>query len=171
MNADRFECAAPPPAGELRVLVVDDDPHTRMLLSETLELRGAAVRASANAHDAARTFKSWHPRVLISDIGMPVEDGYALIQRVRADEPEGRHTPAIACTGHAEAGDRARALGAGFDALVAKPVDLGLLLDTIAHLTGVRGFARGGKRAAPDAAPALPESRDCEGRSRSAPDS
>lgn len=156
---------------KLRLLVVDDDPHTRMLLCEALELRGADVRASASAHDAACTFATWRPRALISDIAMPVEDGYELIRRVRAAEAEGPRTPAIACTGHAGPADRARARAAGFDALVAKPVDIGLLIDTIGHLTGVRGFGRGGSRAAPDRDASSPGVTGSANRSRSAPDS
>lgn len=156
---------------KLRLLVVDDDPNTRMLLCDALQIRGAEVRVSASAREAARALDTWRPHVLISDIGMPVEDGYELIRRVRIGEAHGVRTPAIACTGHATAADRARAARAGFDALVEKPVNLELLVDTIAHLTDVGGLGEGGSSVAP------PETDDGSpvvrggGRSRSDPDS
>jgi len=156
----------------LRLLVVDDDPHTRMLLRDALELRGADVCVSASAREAVQALATFCPHVLISDVGMPVEDGYELIGRVRRGERAGRRTPAIACTGHVGPKDRGRALDAGFDVVVGKPVDLGVLCDAIAHLTEVRGLDGGGSSAAPSANDA--RSRDVRGgvvRSRSAPDS
>ena len=156
---------------KLRLLVVDDDPHTRMLLRDALELRGADVCVSASAREAVQALATFRPHVLISDIGMPVEDGYELIGRVRSGEAPGRRTPAIACTGHAASKDRGRALGAGFDALVGKPVDLGALCEAIAHLTDVRGFD-GGSSTAPSGNDAgSPDVGGGDGRSRSAPDS
>lgn len=128
------------PRSRLKLLIVDDDPATRALLAEALETRGACVRASASAREARQTLVVWHPDLVISDVGMPLENGYELIRRVR-DLPaeQGGATPAIACTGYARAEDRARAIDAGFDAVVPKPVDLDLLVDTIAHVAGVRG--------------------------------
>ena len=127
------------PCSRLKLLIVDDDPATRALLAEALETRGACVRASASAREARQTLVVWHPDLVISDVGMPLENGYELIRRVR-DLPaeQGGATPAIACTGYARAEDRARAIDAGFDAVVPKPVDLDLLVDTIAHVAGVR---------------------------------
>jgi CheY-like chemotaxis protein len=121
------------PQSNLKLLIVDDDPTTRALLAEALERRGASVRASATAREARQTLVVWHPDLMISDVGMPRESGYELIRRVR-DLPaeEGGSTPAIACTGYAREEDRARAMDAGFDAVVAKPVDLDLLVSTIA---------------------------------------
>lgn len=162
----------PPADPKLRLLVVDDDPHTRMLLRDALELRGADVCVSASAREAVQALATFCPHVLISDIGMPVEDGYELIGRVRSGEAAGRRTPAIACTGHAGSEDRGRALDAGFDVLVGKPVDLGVLCDAIAHLTDVRGFDGGGSSAAPSSnAAGSPDARSGDVRSRSAPDS
>ena len=134
----------------LKLLVVDDDPNTRELLRDALEIRGASVRASATASEAQQLLVAWHPDLMISDIGMPCVDGYELIRRVRhLPAAEGGTTPAIACTGHARAEDRARAMYAGYDAVVAKPVDLDVLIDTIAHVAGVRGG-----RSADEGAPA-----------------
>lgn len=124
--------AAALPRQRLKLLIVDDDPTTRALLAEALETRGASVRASASAGEARQTLVVWHPDLMISDVGMPRENGYELIRRVR-DLPadEGGSTPAIACTGYARDEDRARAMDAGFDAVVPKPIDLELLVRTI----------------------------------------
>jgi CheY-like chemotaxis protein len=142
------------PRSNLKLLIVDDDPTTRTLLAEALETRGACVRASASAREAQQTLVLWHPDLMISDVGMPRESGYEFIRRVRhLPAEEGGSTPAIACTGYARAEDRARAMDAGFNAVVAKPVDLDLLVSTIAHVAGVRdpgkaGDAAGGASAA-----------------------
>lgn len=128
------------PRTRLKLLIVDDDPNTRALLGEALETRGACVRAASSARAARRTLVAWHPDLVISDVGMPHENGYELMRRVRRlPMDKGGATPAIACTAYARAEDRARAMDAGFDALVPKPVDLDLLVDTIAHVAGVRG--------------------------------
>jgi CheY-like chemotaxis protein len=152
------------PRSRLKLLIVDDDPNTRALLAEALETRGACVRASASAHEARQTLIVWHPDLVISDVGMPRENGYELIRRVRnLPADQGGATPAIACTGYARAEDRARAIDAGFDAVVPKPVDLDLLVDTIAHVAGVRDEgvvvdALGGLSAAPVARKSAPDS-------------
>lgn len=152
------------PHANLKLLIVDDDPNTRTLLTEALEVRGANVRASASAREAQQTLAAWHPDLMISDVGMPRESGYELIRRVRGLPADaGGRTPAIACTGYARAEDRARAIDAGFDAVVAKPVDLELLVETIAHVAGVRDPGSGEDAAGGGPGDALPR--------RSAPDS
>lgn len=135
------------PQSNLKLLIVDDDPTTRALLAEALETRGASVRASATAREARQTLVVWHPDLMISDVGMPRESGYELIRRVR-DLPaeEGGSIPAIACTGYAREEDRARAMDAGFDAVVAKPVDLDLLFSTIACVIPQRTAGAPAKR-------------------------
>ena len=65
---------------KLKLLVVDDDPNTRALLQDALEIRGAEVLASASVREAVDAFRTWQPDLLISDIGMPVDDGYELIR-------------------------------------------------------------------------------------------
>ena len=123
----------------LKLLVVDDDPNTRALLAEALEVCGASVRASADATEAKRVLVAWHPDLMISDVAMPRGSGYELIRSVRHLPPDkGGLTPAIACTGERRPEDRARAMDAGFDAVVSKPVDLDVLVETIAHVAGVR---------------------------------
>ena len=138
----------------IKLLIVDDDPATRELLGEALQHRGASVRVSADAAEAQRTFAAWHPDLVISDLGMPCVDGYELIRRVRRLAPElGGSTPAIACTSYSRAQDRERAMHAGYDAVICKPVDLDVLVDTIAHVAGGRGFGSAGDAPGADTAP------------------
>ena len=78
---------------------------------------------------------AWHPDLMISDVGMPLENGYDLIGRVRdLSADKGSGTPAIACMGYARTEDRAGAMYAGFDAVISKPLDFDLLVETIAHM-------------------------------------
>ncbi|HXH82260.1 MAG TPA: PAS domain S-box protein, partial [Candidatus Tectomicrobia bacterium] len=123
---------APSLAG-LRVLVVDDEPDARDLVASILERAGAAVAQAASAGEAVEAAESVAPDVLISDIGMPETDGYALIRTLRE---RGVGVPALALTAYARYEDRQRALGAGFQAYVAKPVDPGHLLRVVAGLAG-----------------------------------
>lgn len=152
---------------KLRLLVVDDDPNTRDLLSAALQIHGAKVVVAANAREATDAFRDWEPDVLISDISMPGDDGCELIRRLREVATEtSKRMPAIACSAHAATEDHARALEAGFNAFIAKPIDLDLLMNTIAHFTDV-GF--GGNNDAPTGT----SGRAAEegGRGKSAPDS
>jgi signal transduction histidine kinase len=106
------------------VLIVDDEPETRDLLVEVLSRCGAEVRASSSAHDALEALQSWKADVLVSDIGMPGEDGYDLIRKVRTmDADHGGCIPAVALTAYARGEDRIRALSAGFQMHVSKPVE------------------------------------------------
>jgi CheY-like chemotaxis protein len=119
----------------LRLLVVDDDDNTREMLSEVLRLYGADVRASSHAADALVVLQAWLPDVLVSDMGMPEEDGYTFIRKVRLlPAAAGGATPAIALTGYAGPEHRAHALSAGVQRFVAKPVDLDELIDCILQL-------------------------------------
>lgn len=116
-----------------RILVVDDDPDTREVVQQMLEGAGASVATTASARDTRMLIDRLHPDLLIADIGMPEEDGYALIRSVRARET-GPRLPAIALTAHARAEDVERALESGFQIHVAKPVDSSTLLTTVATL-------------------------------------
>ena len=108
----------------VNVLIVDDEPETRDLLVEVLSRCGAEVRASSSAHDALEALQSWKADILISDIGMPGEDGYDLIRKVRKmDADHGCCIPAVALTAYARGEDRIRALSAGFQMHVSKPVE------------------------------------------------
>jgi len=108
----------------LRVLVVDDEVDARSLLSTMLERCGAQVVAVGSAREGLESVENWKPDVLIADIGMPVEDGYGLIKKIRALPKErGGLTPALALTAYARTEDRVRALSEGYQVHLAKPVD------------------------------------------------
>jgi len=126
-----------PSLDDIKVVVVDDQADTLELVSTVLVGLGAHVRSCDNARDALETVRVWRPDVLISDIAMPQEDGYSLIKKVRALDPsEGRDTQAIALTAHAHIDDRVRALGAGFQMHVPKPVEPTELATIVAGLAG-----------------------------------
>ncbi|MDQ3802377.1 MAG: PAS domain S-box protein [Acidobacteriota bacterium] len=119
----------------LRVLVVDDEPDARELLSAGLGQCGAQVSTASSAREALEAVAGAKFDVLVSDIGMPGEDGYELIRRVRALPPgAGGRTPAVALTAYARAEDRLRAMRAGFEIHLSKPVELTELVVVIANL-------------------------------------
>ncbi len=122
---------------DLRVLVVDDELDARELFHSMLTHYGAEVKVCASAAEALRTLDEWRPDVLVSDIGMPREDGYELIKKVRAREPEhcGR-IPAVAVTAYAGPLDERKALAAGYQMYVSKPVEPGRLVEKVASLAG-----------------------------------
>jgi CheY-like chemotaxis protein len=127
----------------VRVLVVDDEPDACELLRVVLEKSGAEVKLSNNALEAFSILKEWRPDVLLSDIGMPSVDGYALIHRVRAlPHKEGGSIPAAALTAYAGAEDRLKILTAGFQTHVPKPVEPMELVAIVAILAGKRGIAK-----------------------------
>jgi CheY-like chemotaxis protein len=119
----------------LKVLVVDDEPDTRELLKAGLGQCGAEVTAAGSAAEALEAISVGVPDLLISDIGMPNEDGYELMLRVRAlpDESGGR-VPAIALTAYARVEDRMQALRVGYQMHVSKPVELAELVAVAASL-------------------------------------
>jgi signal transduction histidine kinase/ActR/RegA family two-component response regulator len=121
----------------LRILVVDDDADGRTLTTLVLTQAGASVKAVASVRDALDVLEVQRPDVLISDIGLPDADGYALVQRIRHHEAEyGGFLPAITLTGYARENDRRRALAAGFQAHLAKPLEPAELIAAIADVTG-----------------------------------
>ncbi|MEP7123573.1 MAG: MASE1 domain-containing protein [Byssovorax sp.] len=118
-----------------RVLVVDDDPDTCELLNLVLRDAGAEVKAVGSARDAWSEIASFQPDLLVSDISMPGDDGYALIRQVRARESvEGGHVPAVALTAFASRADRELSLSLGFEEHIAKPVSPADLTRTAARL-------------------------------------
>jgi CheY-like chemotaxis protein len=125
-------CAAPTLDG-VHVLVVDDEQDTLELLGTALGQSGARVTTAGSAAEALLAMARDFPDVLISDIAMPGEDGYALIERVRREE-RGRQLPAIALTAYAGAEDRARALLAGYQQHMAKPVEPNELVVAVSAL-------------------------------------
>jgi signal transduction histidine kinase/CheY-like chemotaxis protein len=121
----------------LRVLLVDDETDGREMVTAMLEYSGVQVKAAASANEALQTIAEWKPDVLVSDIGMPIDDGYALIRKVRALSPErGGNVPAAALTGYASRADYLKALSAGYQSHIKKPVELEELIAVVASLAG-----------------------------------
>ncbi|HEY0169484.1 MAG TPA: PAS domain S-box protein [Pyrinomonadaceae bacterium] len=128
-----FEC--PDRLDGLRVLVVDDEPDTREMLRAGLVHCGAEVSVAGSAEEALSEMGNSPPDVLISDIGMPDEDGYALIRKVRGlPAARGGNVPAIALTAYARTEDRLQALRAGYHMHVTKPVELTELAAVVSSL-------------------------------------
>jgi CheY-like chemotaxis protein len=117
----------------LDVLVVDDEADARDLVAAVLASCGATVRTAASVDEAIAMLRQQRPDVLVSDIGLPTEDGFALIRRVREID---RDLPAAALTAYAGPDDRRRALVAGFQAHVSKPVEPSELALLVASLAG-----------------------------------
>jgi PAS domain S-box-containing protein len=122
----------------VRVLVVEDDRDTLEMLSFILDKSGAEVITAASARDAIQALDRWRPDALVSDLAMPEQDGYELIGQVRSRSPErGGNTPAVALSAYTRAEERTRALAAGFQMHLAKPVDPDKLVAVVADLTGL----------------------------------
>jgi PAS domain S-box-containing protein len=121
----------------LHVLLVEDDEDSRKLLGTMLKRYGARVTSTMSAKEALSVFEGELPDLLISDIGMPDEDGYELIRKLRSAPPDkGGLTPAIALTGYASRKDRERALTAGYQQHIAKPVEQADIITAVAALVG-----------------------------------
>ena len=121
----------------LRVLLVDDEADGREATAMLLSSEGALVETADSAGGALQALDRSLPDILLSDIGMPEEDGLSLLRKVRTRAvARGGGIPAIAITAFARAEDRAQALLSGFDGYVTKPIDPAALLSTIATLTG-----------------------------------
>jgi PAS domain S-box-containing protein len=128
-----FDCAER--LDGLKVLVIDDEPDTRELLKAGLGQCGAEVTTAGSASEALAAISNGAPDLLISDIGMPEEDGYELIRRVRELPAEGGgKVPAIALTAYARTEDRLHALRAGYEMHVPKPVEMAELVAVAASL-------------------------------------
>jgi CheY-like chemotaxis protein len=137
----RFAASAESPArraqrlDDVHVLVVDDHADGRLLTSLVLTEAGAKVTAVGSVREALQVLDQQRPNVLVSDIGLPREDGYALNRQIRAREAEcGGFLPAIALTGYARVEDRIRILASGFQEHVPKPFDPAELSAAIATL-------------------------------------
>jgi signal transduction histidine kinase/ActR/RegA family two-component response regulator len=135
INANTLSAFDLPPLDDVRVLAVDDEPDTLNMLATLLSQRRAQVRTVASAKGALSVMQSWKPDLILADIGMPGEDGYSLITKIRAlNREQGGETPAIALTAYARVEDRMRTLAAGFQMHVAKPVDPSELITIVASL-------------------------------------
>jgi signal transduction histidine kinase len=123
----------------VRVLVLDDEPDTREALSAVLERSGAEVTAVATVAEALAFLSRDATDVVLSDIAMPVEDGYHFIEELRRrPKDKGGRLPAIALTAHAGSAERIRILRAGFDEFLAKPIEAGRLASIVARLVEER---------------------------------
>jgi len=120
----------------VHALVVDDEADARDLIQRVLQGQGATVSVASGGEEALRIMETLEPDALISDIGMPNMDGYQLMRRIRATEPKGRRLPALALTAFARAEDRKRALLAGYQSHVAKPIDIAEFVIVVAGLVG-----------------------------------
>jgi hypothetical protein len=119
----------------LRILVVDDEADTREFLTTAITQYGGKVLAVASTREALKALEQFQPNVLVSDIGMPVEDGYSLIRQVRSRLAErGQQLPALALSAYSTEADSKRAIAAGFHQHLAKPVDPTELVEAIAKL-------------------------------------
>jgi CheY-like chemotaxis protein len=131
---------SPPELRGLRVLVVDDEPDTRGLLHFVIGQCEARVTTASSVREALGAIESGTFDVIVSDVGMPDEDGHSLIRKVRALPPSrGGLTPALALTAYARGEDRTAAFRAGFDMHLAKPIDPTELLAVIARLVSRNG--------------------------------
>jgi CheY-like chemotaxis protein len=128
-----------PSLAGIGVLIVDDEPNTREVIAAILSARGAEVRAVGSAREALDAFDAAIPDVIISDIGMPGEDGYSLIRAIRSrDSEHGGQTPAIALTAYASARDSLAARAAGYHRHMRKPIVPAELVGAVAEIRALR---------------------------------
>jgi len=146
LEADRAEhenaATARQPLEGIRVLVVEDEPDAREVLSLTLQCSGAKVESVTSAGEALDHLQLFKPDVLLSDIGLPIESGYDLIRKVRALTSEASEVPAVALTAFATDKDRQLALAAGYQIHLAKPVEPTVLVDAIERLANRDGHTK-----------------------------
>ncbi len=122
---------------QVQILLVEDHHDTRDFLQLILQQSGAHVTAVASVHEALESLEQVNPQVLVSDIGMPIEDGYKLIRKIRDRETcQGQHIPAIALTAYVREEDQSKALEAGFEMHVSKPVEPKELVAAVAQVMG-----------------------------------
>ncbi len=123
------------------VLVVDDDPMSLMVAAMILKHHGASVHTAANGEQGLEMAKSLQPRFIISDLSMPVMDGWAMIDELKRDLAT-QSIPAIALTAHAMVGDREKAIAAGFHNYLTKPLTPATFMkDLLRLLNAIPGFA------------------------------
>ena len=119
----------------VRVLSIDDDTDSATIIRRILQAQDAEVRSAGSVEDGLRVAAEFTPHVILSDIGMPSHDGYEFIKKLRAGPC--RNIPAVALTALARAEDRTRALRAGFQMHVAKPVDPAELIAVVLNLSNL----------------------------------
>jgi hypothetical protein len=135
-NTERDTFYVSPDLRHIRLLLVDDEADSRDVIQAVLQGCNAQISTAPSVDEAFEAFKKLRPDVLISDIGMPVQEGYSLIKKIRDWEVEdGGRVSAIAVTAYARTEDRVRALRAGFQVHVPKPVEPLELIAVVASLT------------------------------------
>jgi CheY-like chemotaxis protein len=126
-----------PPLEGVRALVVDDEPDARLLIGRLIEERRGSAVLAGTAEEALALLAREPVDIIISDVGMPLMDGYELIRGIRASQAPWARVPAIALTAYARAEDRQRALIAGFQMHLSKPVEPRELIAGIASLVNL----------------------------------
>ena len=137
-DQSEFDYSATPLSG-IKVLVVDDEPDARQLIRQVLMECGAELALAGSADEAMTLMESFRPDIMVSDVGMPDQDGYDLIRRVRA-RVAAKSLPAVALTAFARSEDRRRALLAGFQTHISKPVEPAELVAVVASLVERTGM-------------------------------
>lgn len=113
-----------------RVLVVDDEPDNLEVVAETLEFRGMEVRTASDGKEGLEVLETFAANLILTDLSMPVMNGWVMRTEIR-NNPKLSHVPILALSAHAIAGDQERALNAGFDGYLTKPVNIHTLVDDI----------------------------------------
>lgn len=117
----------------MKILIAEDSSVNRELLRELLEIRGHDVFEAVDGQEALERIVELRPDLVVLDIGMPVLDGFGVIEKIRAD-PQLARLPVLAATAYAMRGDRDRVLQAGFDGYVSKPINADTLTQEIARV-------------------------------------
>ena len=125
------------------MLAVDDEPDWRELLGHILGAAGADARIAASAAEAIQIFEGWRPDVVLTDIAMPITDGYGLLSSIRGRGGAGRAVPAIAMTAHAGTQERTRTARAGFAEHLAKPIPPHELIEAVRRVADQSPRAKG----------------------------
>jgi len=113
-----------------RVMIVDDEPDNLEVVAETLEFHGAEIKTALNGKDALAILEDFDANLILTDLSMPVMDGWVMRSHVK-NNPQLAHIPILALSAHAIAGDHERAVEAGFDGYMTKPVNIRTLMDDI----------------------------------------
>lgn len=110
-----------------QILIVDDEPDNLEVVAESLQFFGASVKIANNGEEGLKTLEEYLPSFILLDLSMPVMDGWEMRSRVKAN-PKTKDIPVIALSAHAMAGDKERAMNAGFDGYMTKPINIPTLL-------------------------------------------
>jgi two-component system, cell cycle response regulator DivK len=123
------------------VLLIDDEPDNLEVVAESLEFYGLTVRTAGNGKSALEILKDFTPTLILLDLSMPIMDGWETRMRIKSN-PHTQHLPIVALSAHAMAGDKERALAAGFDGYLTKPINVPTLMDDIRAALGGRPDAK-----------------------------